>query len=46
LTQVFCDVTLCRWGNGYRRFEGTCRLHLQGSVSQRLFQMARNVRHQ
>ena len=34
LTQVFCDVTLCRWDNGYRRFEGTCRRLLQGSFKQ------------
>jgi hypothetical protein len=33
LIAVFCVVTSFDFIGGYQRFEGTCRLHLQGSVS-------------
>ena len=34
---VFSDATLCRWVSGSRRFEGSCRIPLQGQAVHSFF---------
>ena len=35
--QVLCDVTPCHWVGRFRRFEGSCGLHLEVQAVQEIF---------